>query len=127
LSKKKKNKQQEWEGEELHTPEEPEEHTISEPQEEEFNPEKHGIEGLDELAMRLQVPPTSDPEKGIVLFSQSGRVYSWIDLMSAHLAWSSQAVIHVNNMLEKVRSELKDELDKRAGQPTQTHNTNRNS
>lgn len=120
---KKKNKQQEWQGEEIEETEE--DKTVSE--EETFDPEKHGIKGLDEFAMQLQVQPTSEPEKGIVLWSTSGRVYSWVDLLSAHLMWSTQAVFHVSGMLEQLRGEVKNELNKRPRQPAQTNNTNRDT
>lgn len=91
------------------------------PQGEPFDPEKHGVPGLDELAMRLQVPPVQGADRGIVMWSKSGRAYSWVDLLAAHLEFTSQATIYnsstsqkVEQLLEKVKEEMKNELDKRS-------------
>ena len=91
------------------------------PEGEPFDPEKHGVPGLDELAMRLQVPPVQDTNRGIVMWGKSGRAYSWVDLLSAHLEFTSQATVFlaetgqkVEKLLEKVKGEMKDELNKRS-------------
>jgi len=91
------------------------------PQGEPFDPEKHGVPGLDELALRLQVPPTEDTNRGIVMWGKSGRAYAWVDLLGTHLEYTSQAVMHtmqihqkINELLEKIREEMKNELDKRS-------------
>jgi len=121
MGKKKKNQEQRniepHEEMEKLTEETEENLTEGEP----FDAEKHGVPGLDEMAMRLQVPPAEDPNRGIVLWGKSGRVYSWVDILSAHLEFTSQAVIHmanthekVNELLEKVKGEMKDELNKRS-------------
>ena len=91
------------------------------PEGEPFDPEKHGVPGLDELAIRLQVPPVQDTNRGIVMWGKSGRAYSWVDLLSAHLEFTSQATVFlaetgqkVEKLLEKVKGEMKDELNKRS-------------
>jgi len=91
------------------------------PESEPFDPEKHGVPGLDELAIRLQVPPVQGADRGIVMWSKSGRAYSWVDLLAAHLEFTSQATIYSSNtsqkveqLLEKVKEEMKNELNQRS-------------
>ena len=91
------------------------------PEGEPFDPEKHGVPGLDELAIRLQVPPVQGADRGIVMWSKSGRAYSWVDLLAAHLEFTSQATIYNSNtsqkveqLLEKVKEEMKNELNQRS-------------
>lgn len=65
------------------------------PQEtEQFDPATDGVENLDELALRLQVPPL--PEKtaysGIALLSKSGRWYSVTELLAQHMNFTLQCV-----------------------------------
>lgn len=126
MSKKKKGNNKDWDVE-REIEETQEQETQEEQKEIPFDPEQHGVPGLDEFAMRLQVEPTDKPDVGLVLWSRSGRVYSLIDLLDAHLAWSSQAVIHVTTMLDNIRRELKDELDKRHGLPASPNDPNRDA
>lgn len=84
---------------------------------------QEGIPHMDELAMRLQVPPQEEPYHGVVLFGNSGRAYSMVELMynlTTFVAQSLQYMISINHSIQEVSE---GEPDQRSGQPEKTDNT----
>lgn len=90
-------------------------------QQEEFDPEKHGVPNLDELAMRLSVPASEEPYKGLVLFSKSGRVYSVTDILMSFTEFTAQALQIMMELVKKEAGEY--ERTEGDGQSEKTYNS----
>ncbi len=84
--------------------------------EQEFDPDVHGIPGLDELALRLSVPVAQEGEPGIVMFGKSGRAYPLVTIMGAMVQFQIEAVMHTANLVARLEGKEDDGTDQGAGQ-----------
>ena len=89
--------------------------------------EQGGVPGVDELALRLQVEPATEPFEGVVLFGKSGRAYSFTTMMAHHIQFVSEAFQLTLNILEQMKKEgEKFEHNQKPRQPKKTNHPNRN-
>jgi len=58
-----------------------------------------GIPGLDELALRLQIPQAEEPYVGVIMFGVSGRAYPVVDLLSNFMQFTAQAFDYMIRMI----------------------------
>lgn len=80
--------------------------------------EQEFVPGLDELALRLQVPEVEEPYTGIVLFGKSGKAYHLVQILAHQVQFTAEAVALTINILEEIRKEAKPSAsDERTGQP----------
>lgn len=101
----------------------------------EEQPEHEFVPGLDELALRLQVPPQEEPFTGVILFGKSGKAYSMTQILAHHMQFTTEGIELAANIYQEVKNMQqagkeegeKNESNKGAGQSKKANNTSRNS
>lgn len=82
------------------------------------------VAGLDELALRLQVPPVQGHNYGIALTGQSGRVYDVIAILANTIEFTAAAIQYMASIAGQFREEApEDEPDEESRQPEKTYHT----